>query len=212
MATSGELCQSIATALGIPARHAHEHLRNIREAGEISFKGHGRGAAVMTPLDASKLLITIAGSTFVKDSVLTLAEFRKLRPIGAGTPLRGSSRKVVRPRIKLDEYLADRMQHLIDGREHLPDAYRKRLPRLEAPAKFALTLMSVVGARADQFPRVAVVRHFTHNGVGATSFASPKWRNPQIGAAEYALQLPEAGLIQVRHVPAPAVAEIALSL
>jgi hypothetical protein len=35
-------------------------------AGEITFKGYGRGAAAMTPLDAARLLIAVTGSTLQK--------------------------------------------------------------------------------------------------------------------------------------------------
>src|SRR5258708_31968483 len=90
MATSGELCETIATALGVPFETTREHLRHIRRDGMISFKGHGRGAAAMSTLDASRLLLTVAGSSFVKDSVETLAELRKLQPLGAGKPMLGS--------------------------------------------------------------------------------------------------------------------------
>ena len=167
----------------------------------------------MTTLDASCLLITVAGSSFVKDSVETLAEFRKLQPIGAGKPIRGSLTKDLKPKIALDVYVARMMQRLIDERERLSSVYRRPPHNPEAHASLVLTLMSVVSARASEFPRAAVVRYFTESG-GATgvSFASPKWSRPVLGEAEYALQLPKAGLIQVRHVPAWTIAEIAHSL
>src|SRR6202022_3125575 len=123
MATSGELCQSMAAALGIPFETMREHLRNIRRAGMISFKGHGRGAAAMTTLDAARLLIAAAGSPFVKDSVATLEEFGSLQPIGAGKPMRGSVTGDLQPRIALENYLAGMMQRLIDEREQLSNAY-----------------------------------------------------------------------------------------
>lgn len=212
MATSGQLCQSVAKALGVPFETVREHLRNIRRAGEITFKGHGRGAAAMTTLDASRLLITAVGSSFVKDSVETLVEFRKLQPLGAGKPVRGSLTKKLKPKIALDAYVADMMQRLIDERDRLPNAYRRPPQNPEAHASLVLTLMSVVSALASEFPRAAVVRYFTERGAGGVSFASPKWSRPVLGEAEYALQLPKAGLIQVRHVPAWTLAEIAHSL
>src|ERR1700688_1302036 len=101
MATSGELCLVTAEALGIPFETTREHLRNIRRAGMISFKGHGRGAAAMTTLDAARLLIAAAGSSFVKDSIETLEGFGKLKP----------TRKSPRPRgvkeVTLETHLAE---------------------------------------------------------------------------------------------------------
>jgi len=212
MATSGELCQSMAAALGIPFETMREHLRKIRRAGRISFKGHGRGAAVMTTLDAASLLIAAAGSSFVKDSVETLDGFRNLQPIGAGKPMRGSVTGDLQPRIALEKYLVETLQLLIDKREQLPSAYR-RPPQDPPPiGSIGLSLMSVVGAPSEHFPRVAIVRRFTEGGVGAVSFASPKWSNPVLNVAEYALQLRGVGLIQTRDVPAWTLAEIAHAL
>jgi hypothetical protein len=57
------------------------HLKTIRAAGQISFKGYGRAAAHMTALDASRLLIASAGSTFAKDSFEVLTRFANLKPL-----------------------------------------------------------------------------------------------------------------------------------
>lgn len=57
------------------------HLKTIRAAGEITFKGYGRAAAAMTPLDVSRLLIATAGSTFAKDSADVRKRFAKLKPL-----------------------------------------------------------------------------------------------------------------------------------
>src|SRR3981081_1010117 len=119
MTTSGELCQSMAEALGIPFETTRAHLRNIRRAGMISFKGHGRGAAAMTTLDAARLLLAAAGSSFVQDSVATLEEFGSLEPVEAGKPARGGVTTAPKLRIVLEKYLAEVMQRLIDEREHL---------------------------------------------------------------------------------------------
>lgn len=212
MATSGELCLVTAEALGISFETTREHLRHIRRAGMISFKGHGRGAATMTTLDASRLLIAAAGSSFVKDSVETLEEFGSLQPIGSGKPLRGSVTKDLQPRIALEKYLAEMMQRLIDEREQLSSAYR-RPPQDPPPiGSIALRLMSVVSASSKNFPRLAIVRRFARSGVSAVSFASPKWSNPVSNVTEYVLQLPGVGLVQTRDVPAWTLAEIAHAL
>src|ERR1700694_3671349 len=148
MVTSGELCLVTAKAVGISFETTREHLRNIRRAGMISFKGHGRGAAAMTTLDAARLLIAAAGSSFVKDSIETLEGFGKLKP----------TRKSRRPRgtkeITLEGYLADVMQKLIDEGDQLPVAYRRPVGP-GADSRIALRMMSVVCARPSKFPRTA---------------------------------------------------------
>lgn len=212
MATSGQLCQSVAEALGVPFATVREHLRNIRRTGEISFKGHGRGAAAMTTLDAARLLIAAAGSSFVKDSVETLAGFGKLRPIGPIKTMRG----LFAPRLKfvtdLELNLAQMMQRLIDEKDRLPNAYR-RPPQNPRPHEcIALTLMSVVGAQPSAPSRVAITRFIDERDVTAVSFGPPKWATPVMDEAEYALRLQGAGLIQTRHVPAWTLAEIAHKL
>ena len=210
--TSGELCEAVAGALGVSFETTREHLRNIRRVGEISFTGYGRGAAKMTTLDASRLLIAVAGSSFAKDSVESLNEFRKLQPIGAGKPTPGSLTRDLKPKIAFDVYVAQMMQRLIDERDRLSNAYR-RPPQTPPPsACFALSLISVVSAQPSDFPRAAIARYFTDRGVSALSFASPKWSAPMLSEVEFALNVRGVGLMQTRHVPAWALADIALAL
>jgi hypothetical protein len=213
MATSGELCLATAEALGISFETTREHLRHIRRAGMISFKGHGRGAATMTTLDASRLLIATAGSSFVKDSVETLEEFGSLQPIGSGKPMRGSLTEVLQPRIAFEKYLAEMMQRLIDEKEQLSSAYRRPPQDPEPIGSIALRLMSVVSASSKNFPRLAIARRFARTGgVSAVSFASPRWSPPVSNITEYVLQLRGVGLVQTRDVPAWTLAEIAHAL
>jgi hypothetical protein len=178
----------------------------------ISFKGHGRGAAAMTTLDAARLLLAAAGSSFVKDSVETLEEFGSLEPVEAGKPARGGVTTAPKLRIVLEKYLAEVMQRLIDEREHLPSAYRRPPQDAPPPGISGLTLMSIVSAPSKHFPRMVIVRRFTSRGVGAVSFASPKLSSPVSNVTEYALQLRGVGLIQTRDVPAWTPAEIAHTL
>ena len=99
MITSIALADVVADALGITRESAQLHLKTIRAAGEITFKGYGRAAAAMTPLDASRLLIAVAGSTFAKDSVDVLKRFAKLKPVrlkSAGRRSSSSSQSVLR--------------------------------------------------------------------------------------------------------------------
>jgi hypothetical protein len=211
MATSGELCSAIAIALGVPFETAREHLRNIRRAGMISFKGYGRGAAGMTPLDAARLLITVAGSSFVKDSLATLEGFGGLK----------LAKKAPRPRgmrnaeVTMEAYLADLIQSLIDDRGSLPPPYSK--PAGSASnSRIGLKMMSVVSERPDDFPRAVAVFRFFNSGTtldfSVANFSSSGLSGPTLGSSDYARQLQQPGLLQTRAVPAWVLAEIAHTL
>src|SRR6476620_4120523 len=89
----------------------------------ISFKGYGRGAALMTTLDAARLVLAVAGSSFVKDSVDTLEGFRELQNVGAGKP--SNKRGDVYPTVTLENYLAQMMQRLIAQKNQLPESYQR---------------------------------------------------------------------------------------
>jgi hypothetical protein len=92
--------------------------------------------AAMTTLDAARLLIAVAGCSFVKDPIETLEGFGRLKP----------TRKTPRPRglkeITLETHLAEVMQKLIDERDQFPDAYRRPVsPGVDS--RIALRMMSV---------------------------------------------------------------------
>jgi hypothetical protein len=211
VATSGELCTAIASTLGIPFETTREHLRNIRRAGMISFKGHGRGAADMTALDAARLLITAAASPFVKDSIETLQGFGELK----------LARKTSRPRgmrcspakVTMETYLAEVIEDLIDGKEALAPAYR---PPHEGDSRIALRMMSVVAARPADFPRSASIYRFFDSGVAmdfsVANFSSRELSRATLDSDDFANQVRIAGLLQTRVVPAWALAAIAHSL
>jgi hypothetical protein len=170
------------------------------------------GGAALEPFNAASLLIAVAGSSFVKDSVETLDGFRNLQPIGAGKPMRGSVTRDLQPRAALEKYLAETLQWLIDEKEQLLSAYR-RPPHDPPPlGSIGLVLMSVVDAPSKKSPRLAIVRRFTERGAGAVTFASPKRRSPVSNVTEYALQLQGVDLVQTRDVPAWTLAEIAHAL
>lgn len=151
MVTSIALADVVADALGISRESGQLHLKTIRAAGEISFKGYGRAAAEMTPLDAARLLIAAAGSTFAKDSMDVLKRFAKLKP--------------VRPRSSghtLEEFLAVRIGALpID--ENDSESERSRfLPRRPFGsvrlADTAVQLFDPIGSKDDDLPSFALVR------------------------------------------------------
>jgi hypothetical protein len=86
-------------------------------AGEITFKGYGRGAAAMTPLDAARLLIAVTGSTFAKDAMTVLANFVKL------TSLKARARQTT-----LGVFLGERIAAM-PGERHFPTALSGRSPK-----------------------------------------------------------------------------------
>jgi hypothetical protein len=206
MATSGELTEIVSEALGLPFQHVREVLRNIRRRkNTITFSGFGRGAAEMTVIDATRLLIAVAASQLVKDSSTTLTAFSKLEPIR----LHKQSGK----KITLEDQVASMMLGLIERRNDLPATYLRQTNK-PRHASIALTLLSGVGDASRIHPRAAVLRNFlgTGTGVTATSFASTGWDKPALTETDYALAVPEVGLVQSRHVTTWAMAEVALSL
>lgn len=198
MLTSHKLAEAVARLLGLPPETVRQHLRNLQAPAArklISAKGRGRGAAVMTPLDAANLLIATAGSDFVKDSVATLDVFGDLRPIGqqdAGAPA------------ALVNQLAALLTRLASEPEEDPEGR----PR---SSNVGLSLMSVASVDPARYPRVAILR-WGRTGSGAISFASAGWMDPVISVADYAMRMQEAGLIRERHVTRIAMEKLARAL
>jgi hypothetical protein len=91
MATPGKLRDVIAEALGFTAQlpMIDVHLRNLREAGLLSKAKRGRGAAEVGPTDAANMLIAVAGSAYVKDSVSTVEKYGPLQADRATRAVRG---------------------------------------------------------------------------------------------------------------------------
>ena len=78
MATSVEMADKVADALGVGRQSVLHHLRNLGVRKLITYHGRGRHAAGMTPLDAARLTIAVVGSPLVKDSVATVEQFGSL--------------------------------------------------------------------------------------------------------------------------------------
>lgn len=57
--TSGELAALLSDLLNIPPSTVDLYGRKLRAAGLLSVKGHGRGAAQMTPMDAAAWLVAL---------------------------------------------------------------------------------------------------------------------------------------------------------
>lgn len=181
MVTSRELADVVGDALGIARESAQLHLKTIRAAGEISFKGYGRAAAKMTPLDAARLVIAALGSTFAKDSVQVLRRFAKLKPIG------GHSRSTDELESLLMQYIAilprpeEIPRHDVFGavnEDYLPSPHEEDAPydneldpprRLRRPAsrrltEVALQLLEPLGADANKLPCYAIFRSVDEDG------------------------------------------------
>jgi hypothetical protein len=204
MATSGELTRIVANALGVPAKTVREHLRNIRRTpNTITFTGYGRGAAMMTPRDAVRLLLAVVGSQFVKDSQATLDAFRTLQAI---------YRRDHEPKlITLEQHLVGLMKRVISLRHELPLEYERK-PRTAKRVSIALTLMSGYGqGTRNRIPRVARAPADIATKTEFLSFVSPGVNDPMKSELDYALHS-DADLIQGRYVTTRAFAKIALSL
>jgi len=80
MATPGRLRDVVAEAFGLSdqLQMVDVHLRNLREAGLIAKAKRGRGAAEVGPDDAANLIIALAGSAYVKDSVMAVKKLGSL--------------------------------------------------------------------------------------------------------------------------------------
>jgi hypothetical protein len=78
MATLSELVSVLAKTTGLPPATVFAYGRFAREAGLISQKGHGRGAAQMSPTDAANLLIAVAGTGVTKEAGAAIKAFRSL--------------------------------------------------------------------------------------------------------------------------------------
>lgn len=78
MATPGELVKAMATVLGVPEAQVVQHDRNLAIAGLRTVGGRGRSAAKMTAGDAANLLIGVAASSMVKETVEVVRDYAGL--------------------------------------------------------------------------------------------------------------------------------------
>lgn len=80
MATSGQLIEKVACALGIPEATITTYYRSLREAGLVSKAGRGPNAAAKkTPRDAASLLMAVAGSSIVTAGAEAVREYSILQ-------------------------------------------------------------------------------------------------------------------------------------
>jgi hypothetical protein len=211
MLTSIALADVVADALGITRESAQLHLKTIRAAGEISFKGYGRAAAAMTPLDASRLVIASAGSIFAKDSVDVLMRFGKLVPISGRT----------RRTETLEESLAQRIAELpmdIPLPEHVSPSpeWQQRFGsrRLAETALQLLDAIPTNNKKIDRLPRFAILRWLNDRGHSAVLVFGPEGTSIDRGTEIPDLldQYSDHCLFQVRIVRRQALIAIAKAL
>lgn len=205
MASSIELASAVATALHLQDETVQLYLKSIRAAGAISFKGYGRSAADMTPLDAARLLTVVVGNGVARNAAAFLEDFAHLKPLSAKLPGK-----------KLEEFLADRIatEWCVD---QFPARGAQKPWGSATAAQAALKLIWVGGNLGTKLPRVAVVRWPRLNGgYGDATFASSslpvRTMTTFVDEGRLAELYPEAGLIQTRTVTLRAVRDVARSL
>ena len=211
MVSSRQLADIVGDALGIPRESAQLHLKTIRAAGEISFKGYGSSAAEMTPLDASRLLIASAASYFAKDSVLVLKRFKELRPISKRTRLTDT----------LENCLAKRIAEL--PMEVPPPEVVSPSPEWQqrfGARRLAETALQLLDAfpssknKTDGLPPYAILRWLDHRGHSQVLVFGPAGQRLERGTEILDLldRYSDHRFFQVRIVRREAMIEIATAL
>ncbi|MCS3928988.1 hypothetical protein M2175_004019 [Bradyrhizobium elkanii] len=163
----------------------------------------------MTPLDAARLLLAVAGSTFVKDSLSTLDGFSALVPVAfSHAGRRRRPKDLFADGQSLEDSLATMIGDLAVGR--LGGAAYARRETAAGSRCMAVTLISAVTEKPYSYPRMAVLRRFGHKGVASvTAFSRADFLPDSLDADGLAGAWPELGLVQVRELPAWSIAEIA---
>jgi hypothetical protein len=205
VASSIEMASAVAAAMGLEDETVQLYLKNIRAAGAISFKGYGRSAASMTPLDAARLLIVVVGYGVARNSAAFLKDFAPMEALNQ--KLNGKN---------LEQFLADRigtdwrtppLQRGFPARHH-KEAFTK--------AQEALKLFWIEGIQGAKLPRVAVVRWARPRGGGfgvATFVSRPlPLKSTSFDEGRLAEIYPDVGLIQTRTVSLRSVVDISKAL
>lgn len=186
MVTSLQLARVVAQALGLPEGTVVQHLRNLQKERLIEIKGRGRGAAIMSPSDAAKLLIATSGSDLVKDSVDVVRRFGGMLPVvPEGRP---------RPQVTFLDHVSAMLVGigLAGGADPAPE-----------PTNVAFRLISAAEPRSGAVPSAAVSRRATNGRWGGVlSFAPPDVSKPVLAAADLAVMLRGrgSGLVRVTIV------------
>jgi hypothetical protein len=190
MVTSRELADLVGDALGISRASAQLHLKTIRAAGQILFKGYGRAAADMTSLEAARLVLVCAGSTFAKDSMEVLKRFAHLGPAGTKRPL-----------ITLEQFLSERIAEL--PMYEPPEQRDRGLGRSFGSrrlAQTALQLYEPIGETTEDLPRFAVVRWLEQKGHSKVRIFGPATPRVALGDRGNADEGEERGAAELHDV------------
>ena len=152
----------------------------------------------MTPGDASRLLIAVAGADFIKGSLIALRCFGQLLPIGYA---RGEG-----PHITLEDHVAGVLTRLASEAYDAGDS-----EGVERSGNLGLSLMSAASVESDKYPRLAISRWSRRGtrGMAAISFASSGWEEPVSSESQFAVQIKGSGLIRQKHVTIEAMEMIA---
>jgi hypothetical protein len=200
--TSIELADVVAGALCQDPKWVRLHLKMIRATGNISFKGYGRGAAKMGPLDAARLVIALAGSLTARHAGDVLADFQGLKALGP----KGRG-------LTLEAFLEAHIEHLsmMRGYPERRDGPFRPLYRLAAEE--ALKVIWCETNPRDAVPKVAIVRWFREDGGSdAAAFSSAPLTYPLVNEARLASLYPKAGLLRTGSISARAMLDIAMAL
>jgi len=152
MATSVELARAVAAAFGLAEKTVLLHLKHVRPAGAITFKGHGKGAAAMTARDAAGLVIAVAGSAYAANAATTYRDFAGLKMLSGAA-------------VTLDRHLEWLIERLRVGDSFRPPSGAPEFPgHRNVLAEACLKLTWVDGATGEERPRIATERHFLPGG------------------------------------------------
>lgn len=143
VASPGELVKQISETLGAPEATVTLHDRNLANAGLRTKGGRGRSAAKMSATDVANLLVAVAGSSMVKNTVQTVEDY-------SGLPSRGG------------EMSERRDAHSFSNNGNPPSIWNlsafpiPALQKLPAEHTFRDALVALIEAAADGSLREAV--------------------------------------------------------
>jgi hypothetical protein len=202
MGTSVDLARAVAAAFGLPEKAVLLVLRHIRTTGAITFKGHGKGAATMTALDAAGLIIAVAGSPYAANAAVTYEKFAGLTLLDPHSTT------------TLVEYLTLVIDDLAGMSWRKPSDMRESFATPTVLAEACLKLTWVDGALGDDRPRIAVVRRLNPGTAGqrAKTFASEPLPNRYYDEARLMAEFQGLRLTTTRSVSLRALEQVARAL
>lgn len=199
--TSMRLADAVAAALDEKPDRVRLQLKTIRPVGGITFKGYGRGAAEMTAIDASRLVIAVAGALAAKHAADALSSFKDLEPLSP----KGRG-------LTLERFLSEHIDALAKGIQTWP-AVLVPGRHYDLVTEEALKLIWFAGRSQAKLPRAAVVRWFRPDGKSeAAAFASEPMPFPLATESRLARRFPKGGLLRSAVVTARALKDIAAVL